>query len=116
MKKVLVVEDNDSSCLLLTFILRSHYEFARAKNGQEAVDMAQAGGFDLILMDLKMPVMDGLEATRKIKAVFPNLPIIALTANAFDNDREHAFEAGCDDFLSKPVSSEKCLEVIAKFI
>ena len=100
----------------MTFILRSHYEFARAKNGQEAVDMAQAGGFDLILMDLKMPVMDGLEATRKIKAVFPNLPIIALTANAFDNDREHAFEAGCDDFLSKPVSSEKCLEVIAKFI
>lgn len=116
MKKVLVVEDNDSNYLLMTFILRIHYEFARAKNGQEAVDMAQAGGFDLILMDLKMPVMDGLEATRKIKAVFPNLPIIALTANAFDNDREHAFEAGCDDFLSKPVSSEKCLEVIAKFI
>lgn len=116
MKKVLVVEDNDSNYLLMTFILRSHYEFARAKNGQEAVDLAKTGDFDLILMDLKMPVMDGLEATRQIKAETPKIPIIALTANAFDNDREHAFEAGCDDFLSKPVSSEKCLEVIAKFI
>ena len=67
-------------------------------------------------MDMKMPVMDGLEATRQIRAQFPDMPIIALTANAFDTDRANAIEAGCNDFVSKPVSASLCLEVIAKFI
>jgi len=78
--------------------------------------MADKGGIDLVLMDVKMPVMDGLEATAKMKERHPDLPIIALTANAFESDRQMAMEAGCDDFLSKPVSSEKCLEAIAKLI
>ena len=71
---------------------------------------------DLILMDIKMPLMDGLEATRHIKAELPDIPIIALTANAFDNDRQQAMDAGCDDFLSKPVSAAVCLETIEKHI
>ena len=100
----------------MTYILRRDYQFQRAKNGQEAVDMANAGGFDLVLMDIKMPVMDGLEATSRIKEAHPELPVIALTANAFDSDRQLAIKAGCDDFLSKPVSSEKCLKAIEKFI
>ena len=78
--------------------------------------MVNQGGFDLVLMDIKMPVMDGLEATAKIKEAHPELPVVALTANAFDSDRQLALNAGCDDFLSKPVSSEKCLALIAKFI
>ena len=78
--------------------------------------MANQGGFDLILMDVKMPVMDGLEATSRIKEQHPELPVIALTANAFDSDRQLALKAGCDDFLAKPVSSEKCLAMIAKYI
>ena len=72
--------------------------------------------FALVLMDLKMPVMDGLEATRQIKAAKADLPIIALTANAFDSDRQQAFDAGCDNFMSKPVSAEKCLKLIAEYV
>ena len=116
MKTILVAEDNESNFILMTYILKRSYEFVRAKNGQEAIDMVEKGGVDLVLMDIKMPVKDGLEATKEIKAAHPDLPIVALTANAFDSDRQLAFEAGCDDFLSKPVSSEKCLNTIAKFI
>ena len=116
MKRILIAEDNDSNYILMNYILKRHYEFFRARNGQEAVDLALSEKPDLILMDLKMPVMDGLEATRQIKAEMPDLPIVALTANAFDSDRQAALEAGCDDFLSKPVNAEKCIQTIAKYI
>ena len=71
---------------------------------------------NFVLMDIKMPVMDGLEATKVIKGKHPDLPVVALTANAFDSDRQLAMDAGCDDFLSKPVSSEACLETIKRFV
>ena len=109
MKTILVAEDNDSNYILMTYILKKTYQLLRAKNGQEAVEMADQGGVDLILMDMKMPIMDGVEATIKIKEKHPDLPIVALTANAFESDRETMLEAGCDEFMSKPVSSEKCL-------
>ena len=80
------------------------------------VEMVDAGGIDLVLMDIKMPIMDGLEATAKIKETHPELPVVALTANAFDSDRQLAMNAGCNDFLSKPVNSEKCLATIAKYL
>ena len=116
MKKILVVEDNDSNYILMTYILKRSYEFQRAINGKEEVDMALSGAFDIVLMDIKMPVMDGLAATKAIKEKMPDLPIVALTANAFDSDRQRALEVGCDDFLTKPISSTKCLETIEKFI
>ena len=116
MKKILVAEDNDSNYLLMTFILRGHYEYLRAANGREAVEKVIAEKPDLVLMDLKMPIMDGLEATRQIKAHDPALPVIAVTANAFDSDRQHAMDAGCDDFMAKPVSSAQCLKMIEKYI
>lgn len=116
MKTILVAEDNDSNYILMTYILKRHYQFLRAKNGLEAVNAVEAGGIDLVLMDVKMPVMDGLEATAKIKEAHPDLPVVALTANAFESDRQLAMAAGCDAFLSKPVSSEKCLEVISELI
>ena len=116
MKTVLIAEDNDSNYILMTYILKRYYQFMRAKNGQEAVELVEKGNIDLVLMDVKMPVMDGLEATKAIKEKFPDLPIVALTANAFDSDRQLALEAGCNDFLSKPVSSDLCLQTIKKFL
>ena len=116
MKRILVAEDNDSNYLLMTFILKGHYEYFRAINGQEAVDKATTEHPDLILMDLKMPKMDGLAATRQIKSMLPHMPIVALTANAFDSDRQQAIDAGCDAFLSKPVSAMDCLKTIEKFL
>lgn len=116
MKKILVAEDNDSNYILMTYILKKHYEYERARNGQEAVEMVKNGQFNLVLMDIKMPVMDGLEATKQIKQLDRDLPIIAVTANAFDSDRQLAFDAGCDDFLAKPISSDVCLRTISKII
>ena len=116
MKKILIAEDNDSNFILMTYILKKFYLFDRAKNGQEAVEMVDKYDYDVVLMDIKMPIMDGLEATKRIKEKHPDLPVIALTANAFDSDRQLAMEAGCDDFLSKPVSSEICVKTIEKFI
>jgi CheY-like chemotaxis protein len=116
MKRILVAEDNDSNYMLMTYILKKHYEFFRAKNGKEAVEMVESEKPDMVLMDMKMPLMDGLEATRQIRVSYPDLPIVALTANAFDSDRQRALEAGCNDFVTKPVSAPVCLEVIAKYI
>lgn len=116
MKTILIAEDNDSNFILMSYLLKKQYSIIRAINGKEAVECAKKGGIDIILMDIKMPEMDGLEATRIIKQTQPNMPIIALTANAFESDRDQAFEAGCDDFLSKPVNAEVCLATIAKYI
>jgi len=116
MKKVLIAEDNDSNFVLMSYILKKYYQYERAKNGQEAVELVDKNAYDLVLMDIKMPVMDGLEATKAIKEKYPDLPIVALTANAFDSDRQLAVEAGCIDFLAKPVSSEACLATIKRLI
>ena len=116
MKKILVAEDNDSNFILMSYILKKYYQYDRAKNGQEAVEMVDKEKYDIVLMDIKMPVMDGLEATKAIKEKQPDLPIVALTANAFDSERQLAFEAGCVDFLSKPVSSDLCLNTIRKIL
>ena len=116
MKKILVAEDNDSNYILMSYILKKYYEYDRAKNGQEAVEKVESGQFDLVLMDIKMPVMDGLTATKEIRKFNQDIPVIALTANAFDSDRSLADEAGCNDFLAKPVSSESCLKSIKKFL
>ena len=116
MKRILVAEDNDSNFLLMSYILKRNYEFFRAYNGREAVEMAFNERPDLVLMDIKMPIMDGIEATRHIKAQLPDMPVIALTANAFDADRQKAFDVGCCDFMAKPINADNCLKTIAKHI
>ena len=115
--KILIVDDEKSIRFALKDIIEFEgHEVSLAADGKEGLEMALANSYDVIFSDIKMPVMDGLEATRRIKAAHPELPIIALTANAFDSDRQQAFEAGVDEFLSKPISSELCHATIARFI
>lgn len=116
MKRILIAEDNDSNFILMSYILKKYYQFERAKNGREAVEMVEKNEYDIVLMDIKMPVMDGLEATKEIRKNHPDLPIVALTANAFDSDHQLAFDAGCNEFLSKPISSELCLKTLKKIL
>ena len=110
--RILVAEDNDSNYSLVRHILKD-YDLTRAVNGVEAVEWVRSGRFDLVLMDLKMPVMGGLEATRKIREFNNDIPIVALTANAFDADRASAIDAGCNAFLSKPVKRKQLLDLFS---
>lgn len=116
-KSILIAEDIDSNYLLLKAVLGKKYDLQRACNGKEAVELFQStdSGFDLILMDIKMPEMDGLEATGIIKQLSPEIPIVALTAFAFDSDREKALEAGCDDCLTKPISIKELACIMSKY-
>ena len=116
MKKILIAEDNDSNYVLMTYLLKKNFEVERARNGQIAVDMVENGTYDLVLMDIKMPVMDGLQATKLIKEKHPELPIVALTANAFDSDRTAAEKAGCIGFLAKPVNRDECMALLKQLL
>ncbi|MEI8006553.1 MAG: response regulator, partial [Bacteroidota bacterium] len=113
---ILLVEDDLSSGLYMTTILKPVASVIfKAPNGQMAVEMCRLHPeISLVLMDVKMPVMDGLEATRKIKSFRKDLPIIAVTAYALSMDKQKALDAGCDDFMSKPVSKKDLLEKLKK--
>ena len=111
--RILVAEDNDGNYLLVERILKD-YELVRVQNGVEAIQKILDEKFDLVLMDMKMPIMGGLEATRKIREFNTKIPIIALTANAFDSDRVSAIEVGCNAFLAKPVKKNQLLELFSK--
>jgi len=106
-KKILVVEDNEDNRRILVYRLKKigDFEIREATNGQEALDAVQQDVPDLIFMDLKMPVMDGWEATKRIRElpVGAKVRIIALTAQAMAGDEEKALAIGCDDYLAKPV-------------
>lgn len=117
-KTVLIAEDEESNCLLMKEQLSSlHVDILYAINGKEAVDMCAADKkIDLVLMDIKMPVMNGFEATEKIRNFLPDLPIIATTAYAFETDREKALSIGCSDYISKPIGKDAFLEVVNKYL
>ena len=110
--RILIAEDNDSNYSLVKHILKE-FQITRVVNGVEAVEKVRSDKFDIVLMDMKMPIMGGLEATRKIRELNPVIPIIALTANAFDTDRTSAMEAGCNAFLTKPLKKEQLLELFS---
>ena len=112
---ILVAEDNDSNFLLVNAILKKYADIVRAVNGMEAVNVVKNGNTDLILMDIRMPIMDGLEATMEIRKINPDIPIVALTANAFDSDRERALAAGCNDFIAKPIRKSDLLDLVQKW-
>lgn len=116
MKLILVAEDEDSNFELVKIVLAKRYRLVRAKNGIEAVTLSEEEHPDLILMDIRMPDMNGLDATRIIKEVNHDVPIIALSAYAFDENVREAKNAGCDDFLAKPFRVEDLIEMVHKYV
>src|ERR1700722_368045 len=115
MAKILLVEDNEMNRdMLLRRLQRKGYQVILAVDGQSGVEMTQTHAPDLILMDMSLPVLDGWEATRRLKAdaATRHIPVIALTAHAMSSDREKALEAGCDDYDTKPVELRRLLAKI----
>ncbi len=116
-KKILLVEDNLHNRRIFSSVL-THYGFEvrEAVDGEEAVTMAQEDPPDLILMDLSLPIKDGWTATREIKETpgLEDIPVVALTAHAMDGDEERAREAGCDGYLSKPISPKAVVEEVKR--
>jgi CheY-like chemotaxis protein len=119
MSKILLVEDNEMNRDMLTRRLeRKGFEVVIAVDGQAGIDMASSANADIILMDLSLPVIDGWEATRRIKAdpVTQAIPVIALTAHAMAGDEQKALEAGCDAYDTKPVDFKRLLGKIDKLL
>ena len=112
MPKVLLVEDNEMNRDMLSRrLVRRGYEVVFAVDGQQGVDLAKSARPDIILMDMSLPVIDGWEATRRVKAddATKSVPVIGLTAHAMSGDREKAMEAGCDDYDTKPVELDRLI-------
>ena len=118
MKTILIVEDVDMNRELLVQLLEERYRLVIAEDGRAALACAAEEKPDLILMDLSLPVMDGWEATRQLKAEQStrSIPVIALTAHAMSGDRQKAVEAGCDDFDTKPIELVRLLEKIEHWL
>jgi CheY-like chemotaxis protein len=119
MTKILLVEDNEMNRDMLSRrLIRKGYEVVMALDGRQAVEMASGENPDLIIMDMSLPVIDGWEATRQVKAAPATcaIPVIALTAHAMAGDREKAIEAGCDDYDIKPIDLPRLLGKIATLL
>ena len=117
MTKILLVEDNEMNRDMLSRRLeRKGYEIVMAVDGEQAVALAQTENPALILMDMSLPVIDGWEATRRIKAANPSVPILALTAHAMQGDEQKAKDAGCDDYDTKPVELPRLLEKMERLL
>jgi signal transduction histidine kinase/CheY-like chemotaxis protein len=112
--QILLAEDNESNYLLAKALLKEYSVF-RAVDGVEAVSIAASHKFNVILMDINMPKMDGLEATRRIRLNDPAVPIIAVTANAFESDRAASAQAGCNDFIAKPINRQELENLLRKY-
>ncbi len=118
MSRILIVEDHDLSRELLVQLLIERYEVDVASNGAEALKHVDASPPDLILLDLTLPVLDGWSVARRLKTQTSTrtIPILALTAHAMAGDRESAIEAGCDDYMAKPIDEERLFALIDFFL
>ena len=118
MKKILVVEDVEFNRDLVVQLLEDDYQIITAADGAEGLRLAERERPDLILMDLSLPIVDGWEAARRIKAngALKHIPIIALSAHAMTGDQEKALQSGCDDYLSKPLDEDLLFATLAKFL
>ena len=116
MKTILIVEDTELNIDLITQILEDDYDLLVARDGAQGVDMALQNNPDLILMDISLPVMDGYEATRKIRETNQTVPIIGVSAHAMSGHEQSAREAGCNDYLTKPINDEILLDKLKKYL
>ena len=118
MKKILIVEDVEFNLDLMIQLLEDDYELVTARDGAEGIEKASSERPDLILMDMSLPVMDGWQATRRIKQdeALSHIPVIGLSAHAMDGDRQKALDCGCDDYLTKPVDDEILYAKLARFL
>ena len=118
-EKILIVEDNHQNMRLMEMVLGAkNYTLLRATDGEEALDIAVRERPDLIMMDLRLPKIGGLEVTRKLRQMpdFGHVPIIAVTAYAMKSDEEKAIEAGCDAYLSKPINTRELPGLVAEML
>jgi len=116
-KVVVIAEDEQINYLFLKAVLKpTKAKIIWTKTGRETIDICNSEHIDIILMDIKMPDLNGLEATIEIKKVFPNLPIIAQTAYAMEEDEDASVEAGCNDYISKPIRPEHLLTIMSKYL
>jgi two-component system cell cycle response regulator DivK len=116
MKTILVVDDTELNIDLITQLLEDDYNLLFARDGAQGVEMALQNNPDLILMDISLPVMDGYEATRKIREKQKTVPIIGLSAHAMSGHEQSAREAGCNDYLTKPINDELLLKKIDEYV
>jgi len=117
--RILIVEDNPENMRLLEMVLRAkNYTLLKATDGEEALDMAIRERPDLIIMDIQLPKVSGLEVTRRLRQTpaFSHTPIIAITAYAMKGDKERVIESGCDAYLSKPINTRELPEMIAEML
>lgn len=110
---ILIAEDNESNFFLLLEILKKNYRIIHAINGIEAIQMYKNSRPDAILMDIRMPQMDGLAATRAIRKSDPDIPIIAVSADAYEQDKQVAYQSGCNAYIMKPVDIRLLRETLA---
>ncbi len=116
-KVVVIAEDEQINYLFLKAVLKpTKAKVIWTKTGRETIDICNSEKVDIVLMDIKMPDLNGLEATIEIKKNLPNLPIIAQTAYAMEEDEQASMESGCDDYISKPIRPENLLAIMNKFI
>jgi len=116
-KKIISIEDNDASAEYLSIAIEMlGYEHINFNNAKDGIEFLRKNPVSLVLMDVQLPGLDGYEATRKIKDEFPELPIIIQTAYAMKGDKEKAFAAGCDAYISKPVSLKALKEKIIELL
>ena len=118
-KKVLVIEDNEQNRYLVSFILKKNgYQVIAARDGLEGLNKAKEEKPDLILVDIRLPVMDGYEVTRQLRDLpeFKDVPIIALTAYAMKGDQEKTLKAGCDSYIPKPIIPEEFIKIVDSYL
>ena len=116
MKTILIVEDTELNIDLLTQLLEDDYKLLFARDGEQGVTLAVENNPDLILMDISLPIIDGYEATRRIRVTLKNTPIIGLSAHAMDGHAQKAMESGCTDYLTKPVNDTLLFNMLEKYL